>query len=94
MLFAREGAQVAVTGRDEGRGRRVVSSIEKGGGGTDVAPLAADGAVPIGLVPVSTHYFDFHHSARDRIEAVDAKQLHAGASAMAVLAYVLAEKGI
>jgi NAD(P)-dependent dehydrogenase (short-subunit alcohol dehydrogenase family) len=32
LLFAREGAQVAVTGRDEGRGRRVVSSIEKGGG--------------------------------------------------------------
>jgi NAD(P)-dependent dehydrogenase (short-subunit alcohol dehydrogenase family) len=32
LLFAREGAQVAVTGRDEGRGRRVVGSIEKEGG--------------------------------------------------------------
>jgi NAD(P)-dependent dehydrogenase (short-subunit alcohol dehydrogenase family) len=32
LLFAREGAQVAVTGRDEGRGQRVVKTIEKNGG--------------------------------------------------------------
>ena len=32
LLFSREGAQVAVTGRDEGRGQRVVETIEKGGG--------------------------------------------------------------
>jgi len=29
LLFAREGARVAVTGRNEGRGRRVVEAIEK-----------------------------------------------------------------
>jgi hypothetical protein len=69
-------------------------SIEKGGSGVDVAPLGALGAVTLGLVPDSTHYFDFHHSARDRIEAVDIKELHAGAAAMAILAYLLAEKGI
>ena len=32
LLFAREGARVAVTGRNEGRGRRVVEAIEKVGG--------------------------------------------------------------
>ena len=32
MLFAREGAQVTVTGRDEGRGQRAVKTIEKNGG--------------------------------------------------------------
>jgi acetylornithine deacetylase/succinyl-diaminopimelate desuccinylase-like protein len=69
-------------------------TIEKGYGGTDVAPLGPLGAVPIGYVPESTHYFDFHHSARDRIEAVDRKDLHAGAAAMAALAYLLAEKGL
>jgi carboxypeptidase Q len=69
-------------------------SIEKGGSGTDVAPLGALGAVTIGYKPVATHYFDFHHSARDRIEAVDLEDLHAGAAAMAALTYLLAEKGL
>src|SRR5580692_7293946 len=32
LLFAREGARVAVTGRDEGRGRRVLEHIGKNGG--------------------------------------------------------------
>jgi NAD(P)-dependent dehydrogenase (short-subunit alcohol dehydrogenase family) len=32
LLFAREGAQVTVTGRDEGRGQRAVRTIEKNGG--------------------------------------------------------------
>jgi acetylornithine deacetylase/succinyl-diaminopimelate desuccinylase-like protein len=69
-------------------------SIEKGGSGADIAGLAALGTVPIGYIPDSTHYFDYHHSARDRIEAVNPKELHAGAAAMATLAYLLAEKGI
>ena len=69
-------------------------SIEKGRSGTDVEPLGVLGAVTLGLVPVSTHYFDFHHSVRDRIEAVDRKDLHAGAAAMAILTYLLAEKGL
>jgi acetylornithine deacetylase/succinyl-diaminopimelate desuccinylase-like protein len=68
-------------------------SIEKGGSGADVAALGKLGAVAIGFVPVSTHYFDFHHSARDRIEAVNKDELHAGAAAMAALAYLLAENG-
>ena len=68
-------------------------SIEKGGSGADVGELGALGAVTIGYVPDSTHYFDFHHSARDRIEAVDIKDLHAGAAAMATLVYLIAEKG-
>jgi hypothetical protein len=69
-------------------------SIEKGGSGSDVGPLGPLGAVPIGYIPDSTHYFDFHHSARDRIEAVNAKELNAGAAAMAVLTYLIAEEGI
>ncbi len=69
-------------------------AIEKGGSGTDVAPLGPLGAVTIGYRPVSTHYFDFHHSARDRLEAVNAEDLEDGAAAMATLAYLLAEKGI
>jgi hypothetical protein len=69
-------------------------SIEKGGGGTDVAPLGPQGAVTIGLRVVSTHYFDFHHSTRDRIDAVNIDELQGGAAAMTTLIYLLAEKGL
>jgi carboxypeptidase Q len=69
-------------------------SIEKGGGGTDIEPLAPTGTVIIGYRPVSTRYFDFHHSARDRIEAVNAEELNGGAAAMTTLTYLLAEKGL
>jgi hypothetical protein len=71
-----------------------IASIEKGWSGADVAPLGALGAVPIGYIADCTHYFDYHHSARDRIEAVDRKELHAGAAALATLTYLLAEKGM
>ncbi len=32
LLFAREGAKVAITGRDEARGQEVVADIEQAGG--------------------------------------------------------------
>jgi hypothetical protein len=69
-------------------------SIERGMSGADVGPLKEIGAVPVGYLPVSTHYFDFHHSALDRIEAVDRNDLHRGAAAIAVLTYLLAEKDL
>jgi carboxypeptidase Q len=69
-------------------------SIKTGGGGTDIAPLRPLGTVTIGYIPDSTHYFDFHHSARDRIEAVNVEELQGGAAAMTTLAYLLAEKGL
>jgi carboxypeptidase Q len=69
-------------------------SIKQPGGGTDIAPLAPLGTVTIGFIPDSSHYFDFHHSARDRIEAVNIEDLQAGAGAITTLAYLLAEKGL
>jgi len=69
-------------------------AIKKGGGGTDVGPLGAQGAVTIGYIPAGAHYFDFHHSARDRFEAVNIEDLHGGAAAMTTLTYLLAEKGL
>jgi carboxypeptidase Q len=69
-------------------------TIKKGGGGTDIEPLAPLGAITIGYIPDSAHYFDFHHSARDRIEAVNSEELQGGAGAMTTLAYLLAEKGL
>jgi carboxypeptidase Q len=68
--------------------------LELGHSGADVGQLADQGAVALGFVPVSTHYFDFHHSARDRIEAVNRDELHQGAAAIAIMTYLLAEKGL
>jgi hypothetical protein len=71
------------------------TQFTQGSGGTDIEPLAeATGAVAFGFVPQSKHYFDFHHSALDQLSAVNAEELHQGAAAMAVLTYLLAEKGL
>ena len=69
-------------------------TITDGHSGADVGQLAEQGAVTLGFVPVTTHYFDFHHSSLDKIEAVNREELHQGAAAMAVLVYLLAEKGL
>lgn len=68
--------------------------IRAGGGGVDIAPLAKQGTVLIGLVPDCQRYFDFHHSGRDVLEAVHPRELELGAIAMAILAYVIAEEGV
>jgi carboxypeptidase Q len=69
-------------------------TIKKGGGGTDIAPLGPQGAVTIGYMPAGTHYFDFHHSSLDRIDAVNIDELNGGAGAMATLTWLIAEKGL
>jgi carboxypeptidase Q len=69
-------------------------TIKKGGGGTDIAPLGPQGAVTIGYMPAGTHYFDFHHSSLDRIDAVNVDELNGGAGAMATLTWLIAEKGL
>jgi NAD(P)-dependent dehydrogenase (short-subunit alcohol dehydrogenase family) len=43
LLFAREGARVAITGRDEGRGRAVVAAIEKDAGSAGAGAGARSG---------------------------------------------------
>jgi hypothetical protein len=69
-------------------------SIVEGHSGADVSKLADQGTLLLGFTPVTTHYFDFHHSTRDRIEAVNRDELHQGAAAIAILTYLLAEKGL
>ncbi len=68
--------------------------ITEGDSGTDVEPLRAVGAVAIGFIPVSTHYFDFHHAETDVFAAVRPDELHAGAAAIATLAWSIAEQGL
>jgi len=68
--------------------------LSPGGGGADINPLKSQGGLLFGLRPDSNRYFDFHHTANDRIAAVNQRELHLGAAAMTSLVYLLDKYGI
>ncbi len=63
--------------------------IGRGGGGSDIGPLAPLGTVLIGFKPDSQRYFDIHHAVTDRFEAVSERELKLGAASMAALVLLL-----
>ncbi|HWA84459.1 MAG TPA: M20/M25/M40 family metallo-hydrolase [Fimbriimonadaceae bacterium] len=65
-----------------------------GGGGADVDPLQAVGAVLFGLEPESQRYFDYHHSDKDTLDKVNPRELELGSLSMATLAWLISEEGI
>jgi len=71
-----------------------LSGIRPGGGGSDVGPIIAAGAVPMGFVPASAAYFDVHHSGHDILDNVHPRELEMGAIIFALLAVIAAEEGI
>ncbi len=68
--------------------------IRPGGGGVDVTPLGASGAILMGPVPDSQRYFDVHHSGTDTLDKVNPRELQLGANIMALMAYLLSEEGL
>lgn len=68
--------------------------IRPGGGGADIGPLAPGGTVMMSFMPGVQRYFDYHHSALDTLDSVHPRELELGAIVMAVMAAVIAEKGI
>lgn len=68
--------------------------LRPGGGGADISPLRSQGVLLIGLSPDSQRYFDFHHTDRDRLEAVHPRELKMGAAAMTALVYLLDTHGL
>ena len=66
-------------------------TVTAGGGGADIEPLHAASVPLLGLRLDATRYFDWHHSPADTLDKVDPRELAAGAAALAVAAYVLAE---
>lgn len=67
-----------------------MGALVRGGGGADIAYLRPLGAELFGLLVVSERYFDYHHSARDVLAAVDPSELARGAAAVAWMAWALA----
>jgi carboxypeptidase Q len=68
--------------------------IGPGGGGADIGPMAALGTVLFGFKPDSQRYFDFHHTAIDRFEGVNKRELELGGASMAALVYLLDTYGL
>ena len=66
----------------------------KGGSGADISPLKGQNGLLMGFRPDSQRYFDFHHTAVDRITAVNERELKLGAAAITSMVYLLDNYGI
>ena len=68
--------------------------IGPGGGGADIGPLAQSGTMLLGFKPDPQRYFDYHHTAVDRFEAVSKRELDLGAASTAAMVYLLDQYGL
>lgn len=68
------------------------SNMRAGWGGADISPLTDAGVLGLALWPDTRHYFDLHHSPADTIDKIDPDHLQRNAAAMALMAYLLAER--
>jgi carboxypeptidase Q len=69
------------------------SAVLPGNGGADISVLQPDGVPLMELLVDPSRYFDFHHSARDTLDAVHPRELELGAAALAVMALGAADAG-
>jgi carboxypeptidase Q len=63
----------------------------RGGAGPDIGPMTTAGMTWAWLGQDGTDYFDYHHTANDTLDKVDAKALDQQVAAYAVFAYLAAE---
>ena len=72
----------------------LIHSFTKGHSGSDIEPLTSVKIVKAGLHPDSQRYFDYHHAANDKFNAVDKRELELGAATMTSLIYLIDNYGI
>lgn len=69
--------------------------VEQGGndsgGGADLGPMAPARVPIISLSQDGTYYFDYHHTANDTLDKVDAKDLDQNVASWAAVAYAIAD---
>ncbi len=65
-----------------------------GGPGADIGPLRRLGPMVSNMIPYSQRYFDYHHAASDRLEAVNKRELELGATALAAMCWLASEWGV
>ena len=68
------------------------AEIQEGWAGVDLLPLTRAGVLGVGIHPDATHYFDYHHSPADTLDKIDPRHLQLNSAAMALMAYILAER--
>ena len=68
--------------------------LKKGGGGADIGPLKSQKGLLIGFKPDNQRYFDFHHTEKDVIGAVNKRELELGAAAITSLVYLIDQYGL
>ena len=71
----------------------LIHSFTKGHSGSDIEPLTKT-IVKAGLKPDSQRYFDYHHAANDKFDAINKRELELGAATMASLMYLMDQNGI
>ncbi len=62
-----------------------------GNGGSDLSEMHAVGMAALSLHQDATRYFDWHHTANDTFDKIDAEQLHQNVAVYAVSAYLAAQ---
>ena len=72
----------------------LIHSFTIGGTGSDIGHLTSAKIVKAGLAPDSQRYFDYHHAANDKFDAVNKRELELGAATMASLMYLFDQYGI
>ncbi len=72
----------------------LIHSFVKGHSGSDIEPLTSKVVVKAGLKPDSQRYFDYHHAANDKFDAINKRELELGAATMAALMYLIDQNGI
>ncbi|WP_333600613.1 M20/M25/M40 family metallo-hydrolase [Flavobacterium sp.] len=72
----------------------LIHSFVKGHSGSDIQPLTSVKIVKAGLKPDSNRYFDYHHAANDKFDAVNKRELELGAATMASFMYLIDQYGI
>jgi carboxypeptidase Q len=66
-----------------------IRDFDKGGSGSDIAPLKPSGTLLIGYIPDIQRYFYYHHSANDTFEQVNLREFQMGSASIASLVYLI-----
>lgn len=72
----------------------LVHNFTKGHAGSDIDHLTSKTIVKAGLQPDSQRYFDYHHAANDKFDAINKRELELGAATMTSLIYLIDQNGI
>lgn len=66
-------------------------TLEPGGGGADVGPLAEEGVAALGVSHDASRYFDIHHTAADTFDKVSRHDMATNVATIAVMTYLMAD---